>query len=128
MTPSKDFELARFEFEHNRPGDASFVAGRFPDSFCKATDHWLCFCNWNIVLESVVVGHGNSNKLRLHKPHIVPDAHRAESYIEISKADPEQTQPRPKHVPAIQTTHASVGAITGWRFCNLIAKSADQMP
>ena len=57
----------------------------------------------------------------------MPDAHCTESHIKIGKADPEQTQPRPKHVPAIQTTHASVGAITGWRFCNLIAKSADQM-
>src|SRR5437667_51012 len=67
-----------------------------------------CSDDQNIVLESVVVGHGNSDRLRLQKPHIVPDTHRAESYIKISKADPEQTQPRPKHVPAIQTTHTGV--------------------
>src|SRR5205814_5940302 len=58
---------------------------------------------------------------------ICPHAHRTESHIKIAKADPEQTQPRPEHVPAIQTTHAGVGAITGLGFCKLIAKSSDQM-
>src|SRR5206468_2244566 len=58
---------------------------------------------------------------------ICPDSYCAQPHIQIGKADPEQTQPCPEHVPAIQTTHAGVGAITGWRFCNLIAKSADQM-
>src|SRR6185369_15518575 len=29
---------------------------------------------------------------------------------------------------AIQTTHAGVGAVTGWRLCKLIAESSNQMP
>src|SRR6266516_7272904 len=53
MAAGKNLELAGFEFKHHRPRDASFAAGGFPDFFCKAADHWLCFCNWNIVFESV---------------------------------------------------------------------------
>src|SRR4026208_1268738 len=64
---------------------------------------------------------------RLDDSEIVPDARGTEPHIQIGEADPEQTHPRPKHVAAIQTTHASVGAITPWRFCELIAKSSDKM-
>src|SRR5262249_9078123 len=59
---------------------------------------------------------------------IYPDSYCTEPHIQISKADPKQTQPRPKHVATIQTTHAGVGAVTGWRRCKLIAKSSNQMP
>src|SRR6188472_2608859 len=63
----------------------------------------------------------------LNDSEIVPDAHGTETHIKIGEADPEQTHPRPKHVAAIQTTYASVGAIAAWRFCELIAKSSDKM-
>ena len=63
----------------------------------------------------------------LNDSKIVPDAHGTEPHIQIGEADPEQTHPRPEHVAAIQTTHASIGAIAGWRFCELIAKSSDQV-
>src|SRR3954463_12616792 len=64
---------------------------------------------------------------RLNDSEIVPDSHRTEPHIQIGKANPEQTHPCPEHVAAIQTTHASIGAIAGWRFCELIAKSSDQV-
>jgi len=64
---------------------------------------------------------------RLNDSPIVPDANRAKPYIEVCKADPEQAEPSPKHVPAIEAAHACVGAITTWRFGKLIEKSTGQM-
>ena len=58
---------------------------------------------------------------------IVPDAHRTEAHIKIAEADPEQTHPCPEHVASIKAADAGVGAVTGWRLCKLIEKSADQM-
>ena len=42
----------------------------------------------------------------------MPDAHRAKSHVEIREADPEQTEPCPEHVAAIEAAHARVGAVT----------------
>ena len=64
---------------------------------------------------------------RLNDSPIAPDAHRAKPHIEICEADPEQAEPRPKHVPAVEAAHACVGAITTWRFGKLIEKAASQM-
>src|SRR5438477_4532356 len=64
---------------------------------------------------------------RLNDPEICPDSHRTKAHIEIGETDPEETQPRPKHVPAIQASDTSVSAVTGRRLCNFIAKAADQM-
>ena len=65
---------------------------------------------------------------RLNDSEIMPDAHRTEPHIEIGKANPEQTQPRPKHVTPIETSHAGVGAIACGRSGKLIEKAAGQMP
>src|SRR5882724_2512043 len=59
-----------------------------------------------IVNRYVVVGRsfdsGVSNDCdRSNNPPIVPDSYSTEPHVQIGKADPEQTQPRPKHVPAI---------------------------
>jgi hypothetical protein len=64
---------------------------------------------------------------RLNDSPIVPDANRAKPYIEVCKADPEQAEPSPKHVPAIEAAHACVGAITARRFGKLIEKATSQM-
>src|SRR5205807_9208525 len=76
----------------------------------------------NVVLESFVVGHALENS------PVVPDAHEARAHVEIGEADPEQTEPRPKHVAAIEAAHATIGLVAGRRAGKLIAKSADQMP
>jgi hypothetical protein len=57
---------------------------------------------------------------RLNESNIVPDPHRTEAHVEIGETDPEQTQPRPKHVAAIETGHARVSTIACWRFRKLI--------
>jgi len=44
----------------------------------------------------------------------MPDTHCAQTHVKIGKADPEETQPRPKHVAAIETGHARVGAVARW--------------
>src|SRR5439155_19894423 len=64
---------------------------------------------------------------RLNNSEICPDSHRTEPHVQIGEADPEETQPRPKHVPAIQASDTSVSAVTGRRLCNFIAKAGDQM-
>ena len=73
----------------------------------------------NVVLESFVIGHVLENS------PVVPDAHGAKAHVEIGEADPEQTEPRPKHVAAIEAAHATIGLVAGRRAGKLIAKSAD---
>src|SRR5204863_125192 len=66
-----------------------------------------------VVLGGVAIQQSRVSNLdcdRLNNPPIVPDSHSTEPDVKIGKADPEQTQPRPKHVPAIQTTHTGVAA------------------
>src|ERR1700757_434979 len=57
----------------------------------------------------------------------MPDSNRAQAHVEIGKTDPEQAQPRPKHVAAIETGHARVSAIACLGSGKLIQKSAGQM-
>src|SRR5262249_37712771 len=54
-------------------------------------------------------------------------AHRAQAHIKIRETHPEQTDPGPQHVPAIQATHTLVTARASWRFRELVQKSADQV-
>src|SRR5215471_18232604 len=51
----------------------------------------------------LVVSHSSENQ----NPEVVPDSHRAQPHIEIGKADPKQTQPRPEHVTLIETRNAA---------------------
>ncbi len=57
----------------------------------------------------------------------MPNSHRAEPHVEVRESDPEQTQPRPKHVPTIETTDAGIGAIESGRLGKLIEKSSHQV-
>ena len=59
---------------------------------------------------------------------IVPNAHGTEPDINIGKSDPEETQPRPKHVTMIKTAHARVTFRAERHFRFRIEKSPDQMP
>src|SRR5438094_507313 len=40
----------------------------------------------------------------LEQPHVVPDAHRAQSDEEVGESNPDQAEPRPAHVPAMAVT------------------------
>ena len=42
---------------------------------------------------------------------VVPDAHRAQPHVEVREPDPDQADPGPLHVPAVQTTDAGVGGL-----------------
>src|SRR5437773_2164359 len=64
---------------------------------------------------------------RSNNSPICPDTHRAEPHVKIGETDPEQTQPGPKHVAPVETSHASVSAIARRRSGKLIEKSAGQM-
>jgi hypothetical protein len=65
---------------------------------------------------------------RLNDSEILPNTHRAQAHVNIGKADPEQTEPRPQHVTAIETVHARVHVIACRRFGKLIQKTASDMP
>src|SRR5215471_11442737 len=57
----------------------------------------------------------------------MPDADRAQAHVEISKADPEQTEPCPEHVALVETSYTCVSAIAGRRFGKLVQESASQV-
>src|SRR3989442_1643175 len=56
-----------------------------------------------------------------------PDAHRTKAHIDVGERDPEQTHPRPEHVPPIEAAHTTVCFLTDWLFRELIAAPANQM-
>ena len=58
----------------------------------------------------------------------MPDAHRTEPDVDIGEADPEQAQPRPKHVTPVQAAHARITLGARGRLGNFIHETADQMP
>ena|ERR1700759_5542019 len=58
---------------------------------------------------------------------VVPETHRAEAYIEIAEADPEQAHPGAKHMAAVQTAYAGVTLGANRCLRDLIEKPADQM-
>ena len=47
-----------------------------------------------------------------HDSQVVPDPHRAKSNVKIAEADPEQTQPRPKHVAPIEAADTAISLVT----------------
>ena len=57
----------------------------------------------------------------------MPETHRAEAYIEVAEADPEQAHPGAEHVAAVQTAHAGVALGANRHLGNLIQETADQM-
>src|SRR5689334_10037461 len=65
---------------------------------------------------------------RLKDSEIMPDAHCAKTHVKIRKADPKQTEPCPKHVASVKTSHACVSAVTRWRFGKLVQKTPGQVP
>ena len=48
----------------------------------------------------------------------MPDAHRAQTHIQVGETNPEQTHPRPEHMALIKTTDTAINSITGRRFGN----------
>jgi len=56
-----------------------------------------------------------TNHLRLQKPYIVPGAHGTKTHVEIGKSNPEQTEPSPQHMAAIEAAHARIRAVAGFR-------------
>src|SRR6266487_576216 len=68
-----------------------------------------------------VIWLGSKSNYCRSKSYLAPHA------LENPKIVPEQTQPRPKHVAAIETAHARVRAIACWRLGKLIQKSASQV-
>ena len=57
----------------------------------------------------------------------MPDADGAKAHVKIAEADPEQTQPRPKHVAAVQARNTAVTLEGSRRARKLIAKPAHEM-
>src|ERR1044072_9616271 len=45
----------------------------------------------------------------LEQPDVVPDAHRAQPYVDVGESDREEADERPLHVPAIEAARAIVG-------------------
>src|SRR5206468_9713210 len=64
----------------------------------------------------------------LQEAQIMPHAHRTKPDVEIGEGDPEQTDPRPEHVSAIEAAHAAVRLLTERRLGKLIDAAADQVP
>ena len=106
---------------HSERGEESLIISR--RSFAQA-DSQRCFAQLNMTEENAAsVLHVNCS----NNPPIMPDSHGAQADVQISKANPEEAQPGPEHVPTIEATDAGICAITRARCCQLIAKSADQM-
>ena len=64
----------------------------------------------------------------LEKSEVMPDAHGAQAHVEIRETDPEQTDPCPKHVAAVEAAHTGITPGAGRRFGRFIQEPADQMP
>src|SRR5262245_46871504 len=64
----------------------------------------------------------------LHNPPVRPHPLGAQPDIEVRKADPEQAQPGPRHVPAVQAARTVVRLVQQWRLRDLVLKPADQVP
>ena len=57
----------------------------------------------------------------------MPDTYGTQTDIQVTEGDPEQTHPCPKHVAAIQTTHAGVSFGANRYLGNLVKESAYQV-
>ena len=58
----------------------------------------------------------------------MPDAQAAQAHVNIRKADPEQTDPRPEHMTAVKAAYTGITPGAGRRFGGFIHEPADQMP
>src|SRR2546430_12510243 len=63
----------------------------------------------------------------LKNSHIMPAAHRTKPHVEVGERHPEETQPRPKHMAAIETAHAAVGLLAKRRSGEPVNAAANQM-
>src|SRR6266480_1601804 len=59
--------------------------------------------------------------------YIMPDARRTKPHVEVGERHPEETQPRPKHMAAIETAHAAVGLLAKRRSGEPVYAAANQM-
>src|SRR2546430_1893232 len=57
----------------------------------------------------------------------MPDARRTKPHVEVGERHPEETQPRPKHVSAIETAHAAIGFLAKRRSGEPVYAAANQM-
>jgi len=62
VAPSENLELACLEFENYCPCYPRFLARRLPNFFRKTADHRLRFCQWHVLLKSILHGY------RLRRP------------------------------------------------------------
>src|SRR5262249_58126582 len=57
-----------------------------------------------------------------------PDAHRAETHVDIGERDDDEAAPRDRHVATVETAHAGVGALLRRALRYLVETTAHQMP
>ncbi len=63
----------------------------------------------------------------LDDPKIVPHAERTKAHVKIGETNPEQAEPRPKHMALVETSDAGIRAITCRRSGKLIEKATGQV-
>src|SRR2546430_11037047 len=63
----------------------------------------------------------------LKNSHVMPAAHRTKPHVEVGERHPEETQPRPKHVSAIETAHAPIGFLAKRSSDEPVYAAANQM-
>src|SRR5438094_4977453 len=63
----------------------------------------------------------------LKNSYVMPDAHRTEPHVKVGERYPEQTHPRPEHVPAIEAAHATIRPLAQRRFGEPVDATANQM-
>src|SRR5262245_18861718 len=52
-----------------------------------------------------------ASRARSQDPPVMPDAHGAETHVDVGERDPEEAHPRPLLVPAIEAARAIVGRL-----------------
>src|SRR5438552_10902220 len=64
----------------------------------------------------------------LQQTKVRPNTHRAKPHINVRKTHYEKAYPGEKHVPLVQSAHASVCFLTNWLIRQNVVCPADQMP
>src|SRR5947208_1737361 len=60
-------------------------------------------------------------------PPILPNATGAQANVHVREPDPEQAEPRPGHVLAVQAARTLVGLVPEWGLRHLVQAAADEM-
>ena len=87
---------------------------------CRAESRASGANHEHIMLVPLIFGH-------LEQPHVMPDAHRTQSDEKVGESHPDQAEPRPAHVPAIEAAHAVVGFLPHRCAGELVDITANEM-